>query len=106
MAIKQETTMIKKHLALNTWLLSLFLVLIPVKILKADIVIGVAGPYTGLYAKFGAQMWEGAEQASKDINTKGFLKEQIRLVKADDACDPEQATLVAKRLVDFYKVNL
>jgi len=61
------------------------------------VVIGVAGPY----AAFGEQLWKGAEQAAKDINAKGGINgEPIKLVKADDACEPKQAVSVANRLVD------
>ncbi|MNQ43953.1 Leu/Ile/Val-binding protein precursor [compost metagenome] len=72
----------------------------------ADVVIGVAGPMTGLAAAFGDQMWRGAEQAAIDINAKGGINgEKIRLIKADDACEPKQAVAVANRLVNADKVN-
>jgi branched-chain amino acid transport system substrate-binding protein len=68
---------------------------------QADVVIGVAGPHTGAYAAFGEQLWKGAEQAAKDINASGGINgEMIKLVKADDACEPKQAVSVANRLVD------
>jgi branched-chain amino acid transport system substrate-binding protein len=68
---------------------------------QADVVIGVAGPHTGAYAAFGEQLWRGAEQAAKDINAAGGINgEMIKLVKADDACEPKQAVAVANRLVD------
>lgn len=68
---------------------------------QADVTIGVAGPHTGAYAAFGAQLWNGAEKAAKDINAKGGINgEMIKLVKADDACEPKQAVAVANRLVD------
>jgi branched-chain amino acid transport system substrate-binding protein len=38
---------------------------------QADITIATAGPMTGQYASFGAQMKAGAEQAVADINAKG-----------------------------------
>ncbi|NVK75029.1 branched chain amino acid ABC transporter substrate-binding protein [Marinomonas sp. CT5] len=68
---------------------------------QADVVIGVAGPHTGAYAAFGEQLWKGAEKAAADINDKGGIDgEMIKLVKADDACEPKQAVSVANRLVD------
>lgn len=68
---------------------------------QADVVIGVAGPHTGAYAAFGEQLWKGAEQAAADINASGGVNgEMIKLVKADDACEPKQAVSVANRLVD------
>ncbi|MFQ3185444.1 branched-chain amino acid ABC transporter substrate-binding protein [Marinomonas primoryensis] len=67
----------------------------------ADVVIGVAGPHTGAYAAFGEQLWKGAEKAAADINAAGGLNgEMIKLVKADDACEPKQAVSIANRLVD------
>ncbi|WP_313514729.1 branched-chain amino acid ABC transporter substrate-binding protein [Pseudomonas sp.] len=70
----------------------------------ADVVIGVAGPMTGGNAAFGEQLWRGAEQAAADINAAGGINgEQIKLVKADDACEPKQAVSVANRLVDSDK---
>jgi len=68
---------------------------------QADVVIGVAGPHTGAYAAFGEQLWKGASKAAADINAKGGIDgEKIKLVKADDACEPKQAVSVANRLVD------
>jgi branched-chain amino acid transport system substrate-binding protein len=62
----------------------------------AQIQIAVAGPITGNYATFGAQMKEGAEMAVADINAKGgVLGQQLVLNVGDDACDPKQAVSVA-----------
>ena len=70
----------------------------------ADVVIGVAGPHTGANASFGEQYWRGASQAAEDINAAGGINgEKIKLVKADDACEPKQAVAVANRLVDQDK---
>jgi branched-chain amino acid transport system substrate-binding protein len=66
----------------------------------AEILIGVAGPMTGKNAWFGAQMERGAELAVADINAAGgVLGQQVRLIAADDFCDPEQAVAAAKKLV-------
>lgn len=63
---------------------------------QAEIRIGVAGPITGQYATFGAQMRGGAEQAVADINAAGgLLGQQLVLEVGDDACDPRQAVSVA-----------
>jgi len=68
---------------------------------RAQIQIAVAGPITGNYATFGAQMKEGAEQAVADINAKGgVLGKKLVLNEADDACDPKQAVSVANELAD------
>lgn len=64
----------------------------------ADIVIATAGPMTGQYASFGAQMKAGAEMAVEDINAAGgVLGEQLKLEIGDDACDPKQAVAVANQ---------
>jgi branched-chain amino acid transport system substrate-binding protein len=65
----------------------------------ADITIATAGPMTGQYASFGAQMKAGAEQAVEDINAAGgVLGQQLVLEVGDDACDPKQAVAVANQL--------
>ena len=68
---------------------------------RADIEIATAGPMTGQYASFGAQMRAGAEQAVEDINAAGgVLGQQLVLLIGDDACDPKQAVAVANRMVN------
>jgi len=72
---------------------------------QADIKIGVAGPFSGPNATYGAQYWKGASQAAEDINAAGGVNgEKIVLVQGDDACEPKQAVAVANRLVDQDKV--
>lgn len=64
----------------------------------ADLLIGTAGPMTGQYATFGAQMKAGAEQAVEDINAAGGVNgEMLKLFVGDDACDPKQAVAVANQ---------
>ncbi len=66
---------------------------------QAEIVIGTAGPMTGQYASFGAQMKAGAEQAVADINAAGgVLGQQLKLEVGDDACDPKQAVAVGNQM--------
>lgn len=73
---------------------------------NADVVIGVAGPFSGSYASYGEQLWRGASGAAEAINAKGGINgEKIRLVKGDDACEPKQAIAVANRFVELDKVN-
>jgi len=61
--------------------------------------IATAGPMTGQYAAFGAQMRAGAEQAVTDLNgAGGVLGRQLALEIGDDACDPRQAVSVANQL--------
>lgn len=65
----------------------------------ADIKIATAGPMTGQYASFGAQMKAGAEQAVEDINAAGGVNgEKLVLSVGDDACDPKQAVAVANQM--------
>ena len=86
-----------KKFLLNT-VVSTMLVAAPLAS-QAEIVIGTAGPMTGQYASFGAQMKAGAEQAVADINAAGgVLGEQLRLEVGDDACDPKQAVAVANQM--------
>ena len=68
----------------------------------AQIKIGVAGPMTGQYAAFGAQLKAGAEQAVADINKAGgVLGQQLQLTVGDDACDPRQAVSVANQMASI-----
>jgi len=65
---------------------------------QAQLRIAVAGPMTGQYAAFGAQMKAGAEAAVADINKAGgVLGQQLALEVGDDACDPRQAVSVANQ---------
>jgi branched-chain amino acid transport system substrate-binding protein len=67
---------------------------------RAEIVIGTAGPMSGPFAIFGAQMMAGAEQAIADINAAGgVLGETLVLEVADDKCDRKQAESVANQMV-------
>jgi branched-chain amino acid transport system substrate-binding protein len=64
-----------------------------------DIPVGVAGPMTGNYATFGAQLKAGAEAAVADLNAGGgVLGKKLALEVGDDACDPKQAVAVANKL--------
>jgi branched-chain amino acid transport system substrate-binding protein len=66
----------------------------------AEVLIGVAGPMTGSNAWPGEQMQRGAELAVADINAGGgVLDEEVRLVTADDFCDPDQGVAAARKLV-------
>src|SRR5690349_5794391 len=79
----------------------LTLVLSATLVAHAEVLIGVAGPMTGKEAWSGEQMQRGAEMAVADINAAGgLLGNQLRLVIADDFCDPQQAVVAAHKLVD------
>ena len=67
---------------------------------RADVSIAVAGAMTGTNAWTGEQLQRGAEMAVADINAAGgVLGQQVRLITADDFCDPQQAIATAQKLV-------
>ena len=71
-----------------------------------EIKIGLGAPMTGGSAAFGKQLQTGAQAAIDAINAKGGVNgKQLKLVTADDACDPKQAVAAANRLVDQEKVT-
>jgi branched-chain amino acid transport system substrate-binding protein len=66
---------------------------------RADVLIGAAGSMTGRDIWVGEQMQRGTEMAAADINAAGgVLGQQVRLIIADDFCDPEQAVAAAQKL--------
>lgn len=66
---------------------------------RADVAVGVAGPFTGSLASYGDQFKYGAIQAAADINAAGGVNgQQIVLEFGDDACDPKQALSVAEQM--------
>jgi branched-chain amino acid transport system substrate-binding protein len=84
-------------------LLAVFVVLLATALgwpAQADVLIGMAGPITGKEAWYGEQMERGAAAAVADLNAKGgVLGQELRLITADDFCDPEQAVAAARKLV-------
>lgn len=67
---------------------------------NAQLKVGIAGPFTGPNAAFGAQLKNGAEQAAADINAAGGINGQkIELVFGDDVSDPKQGVSVANKFV-------
>jgi branched-chain amino acid transport system substrate-binding protein len=67
---------------------------------EADIRIAVAGDMTGANAWFGEQYQRGTELAVADLNAKGgVLGQRVELIVGDDACDPDQAVVLARKLV-------
>jgi branched-chain amino acid transport system substrate-binding protein len=66
----------------------------------ADIIIGVAGPFSGQYAGFGNELKAGAEAAAKAVNASGGINgETVTIITGDDACDTKRAVDVAKEFV-------
>lgn len=67
---------------------------------RADIVIGIAAPLTGIYAPLGKQIEIGAQQAANEINEAGGIGgEKLVLEAIDDKCKPENAKAVANQLL-------
>lgn len=66
----------------------------------AEIVIGVAGPLSGTYSAYGAQMVQGVQAAVDHLNATGGIEgELVEIVTADEACDNRQAEIAAQNLV-------
>ena len=66
---------------------------------EAEIRIAVAGDMTGANAWFGEQYQRGTELAVAALNaTGGVLGQTVELVVGDDACDPDQAVALARKL--------
>jgi branched-chain amino acid transport system substrate-binding protein len=67
---------------------------------RAELLVGAGVPVTGQYAWNGEPTEGGIRQAVVDLNAAGgLLGEQLRVVVADDYCDPQQATAAARKLV-------
>jgi len=65
-----------------------------------EIKIGILVPTTGSEATYGKDMENSIKMAAEEINAKGgILGQQIVTVTGDDACDPQQATAAANKLV-------
>jgi branched-chain amino acid transport system substrate-binding protein len=67
---------------------------------NAQVKLGVAGPFTGPNAAFGAQLKNGADQAVEDINAAGGIMGQkitTPLAYGDDVADPRQGRNVANK---------
>jgi branched-chain amino acid transport system substrate-binding protein len=69
-------------------------------VVRAEILIGMAGPLTGPNAWLGDQTQRGVDLAVADLNgAGGLLGQQVEVVIADDYCDGEQAVAAANKLV-------
>lgn len=66
----------------------------------ADVVIGVAGPMTGVFAPVGAQIRAGVEAAVEALNASGGVRgETLRIEVVDDRCEARTGEAVANQLV-------
>jgi branched-chain amino acid transport system substrate-binding protein len=65
------------------------------------IVIAVAGPMSGDWARHGEEMRQGADRAVGEINGQGgLLGRQVKLLVVDDACDAKRAASAAGEAAD------
>ena len=68
---------------------------------QETIKIGIAGPITGAYAKFGEQLVRGTQVFVDKINAAGGIRgKMVEIVQGDDACEAKQARAVANRMVN------
>jgi branched-chain amino acid transport system substrate-binding protein len=67
---------------------------------RAEIMLGVAAPFSGPF-EYGGEQWQhGVRLAVAEVNAAGgLLGQEVVLDLADDYCDAEQAMLVAQKLV-------
>ena len=67
---------------------------------RADIIVGTSGPFSGANAALGEQLRRGVQRAIDDINATGGLRGERLVLKAiDDGCDPKKAVDAATQLV-------
>lgn len=78
---------------------------------KSDtVVLAVAGPMTGDSAEYGQQQLAGVKLAVKQLNADGGIAggplkgKKIKVVKFDDAGDPNQGASVAQKICDDSKI--
>ena len=72
---------------------------------KEEIVIGVAGPFTGDGAQFGDMIRKGATMMMEKVNSEGGINgAMIKLVFEDDKGDPREAANVAQKLASDTKI--
>jgi branched-chain amino acid transport system substrate-binding protein len=68
-----------------------------------EIIIAVAGPFSGPVATVGEQFKHGAQAGVEAVNAAGGVNgKMIKLQVEDDVCDPKQAVAVANRLAGLH----
>ena len=69
-------------------------------IANAEILVGIAAPFSGPALPTGEQVEFGATKAIDDLNAAGgVLGQEVILTSVDDACNAEQAAAAARQLV-------
>ncbi len=67
--------------------------------------VGVAGPFSGDGAEYGAMWKKGLEIAAEEINAKGGVKGRpIKLIYEDSQADPKQAASIAQKFVQDERI--
>jgi branched-chain amino acid transport system substrate-binding protein len=67
---------------------------------SSPILVGITGPFTGPYADPGGAIRNAGELAIDDINAAGGINgRKLQAVAADDACDAQQGTQAAEKLL-------
>ncbi len=67
----------------------------------SEIIIGVAGPFSGQYQSFGTQMLNGVKAAVDAANATGGINgENLSIISADDQCDNRKAEDAAQMLIN------
>jgi branched-chain amino acid transport system substrate-binding protein len=72
-----------------------------------EIVIGLMAPMSGRLAAFGVDPLQAAKMWYEEVNKKGGIHgRKIKVIVADDKCNPTQAVAVVKKFVTVDKVFL
>jgi ABC-type branched-subunit amino acid transport system substrate-binding protein len=67
---------------------------------SGPIMVGITGPFTGAYADPGTAIRNAGELAIADINAAGGINgRKLQAVSEDDACDAQQGTQAAEKLL-------
>src|SRR5438552_15284620 len=67
---------------------------------NTPILVGITGPFTGAYADPGIAIRNAGELAISDINAAGGINgRKLQAVPEDDACDAQQGTQAAEKLL-------
>ena len=67
---------------------------------SGPIMVGITGPFTGPYADPGIAIRNAGELAISDINAAGGINgRKLQAVSEDDACDAQQGTQAAEKLL-------
>jgi ABC-type branched-subunit amino acid transport system substrate-binding protein len=67
---------------------------------SGPILVGITGPFTGAYADPGTAIRNAGELAIADINAAGGINgRKLQAVSEDDACDAQQGTQAAEKLL-------